>query len=385
MKILYIAACAYPGDSAYATRIEGLCDVLNKAGHETFILVDYSKDSVGRRRYRESLVISSAKHIYAERSLSDKVLAYSRMIYNLKKIVKENHFDCVIISSIYMRANAILNILRKKRIPVILESCEWFDTYNWKKGEKSYEYKKFLKAWNDIFPHVDGVVAISRMLEQHYLESVQHVLRIPTVMEVKQHPYRTEVSDNAVKLIFTGSIAWGKDRLLELIKAINTINDSRLQLDVYGPSKDEVVSQLGEDKYLLEKLTDTVRIHGRIDHELVEKKCMESDFGVIIRPERRQSDAGFPTKLAEYMTVGTPVIANDTGDIGLYVKNGYNGFCLPRSIKDSDVVDVLKYILTLSIDERMMLRKNARSMAEKSFDCACYVDELNKMVYKVTS
>lgn len=80
---------------------------------------------------------------------------------------------------------------------------------------------------------------------------------------------------------------------------------------------------------------------------MLERYC-EADFSIFVRPDRRSSHAGFPTKLAESLAAGTPVITNNTGDIGLYLKDGENGFLLKDGTQKS-VKDVLDKLIQIEI------------------------------------
>ena len=51
----------------------------------------------------------------------------------------------------------------------------------------------------------------------------------------------------------------------------------------------------------------------------------EADFTVLMRPNKRYTNAGFPTKLVESLASGVPVIANLTSDIGWAVRDGREG------------------------------------------------------------
>lgn len=380
MRVLYVATSSFPGDSAYSTRIQGICQALNNSGHEIIVLTDYSNKSTGEFYFNSFKIISSARHIYPDRTLTDKLFASFRMIKALKKIIKTSKIDCVITSSIYMRIASIIRICRKENVSIILESCEWFDKYNWKKQEKSYKYKKYLKEWNRSFLQVDGVIAISKMLEEHFIENGIKTIRIPTIMDVEKSRWNQDKIDDKIRLIFTGSVAWGKDRVKEVISAIAQISDERLEFNIYGPTYENVIQQLEDEAPILEKLKNTVHIHGRIPHEQIAEKCMNSDFGIIIRPDRRQSNAGFPTKLAEYMSSGTPVIANDTGDIGLYLSSCRNGFLLDKGFKQQDLVSLLRSILNMTNDEIIEMRKNARKEAIDSFDYTNYSRALDVFI-----
>ena len=54
---------------------------------------------------------------------------------------------------------------------------------------------------------------------------------------------------------------------------------------------------------------------------------------------------GLPTAIAEALSVGVPVISTNPGDIGLVLKNGYNGFIFPLDFKDEDYVKAIETVL----------------------------------------
>lgn len=378
MRILYITSSIYPGENAYSTRIDGICKALTLSGNDVTVVTDYSSEFYGERVIDGIRIITCAKHRHSERTLMDKVLAAKRMHLSLKATLKTGKYDCAIMGAMYMRFSFISRVLKDKDIPIVLECCEWFDTYNWRNGVNSIEYKLFNKAWGKDFLQVDGVISISRLIQEYYEENGLKVLRVPTIMDVNiLIPSNSDCRNSDLRLIFVGSVSWGKDRVSDIIKAIYKIQNSRIHLDIYGPSQADVIAQLGDDGYMLEKLRDVVNIHGRIPHSVVADKCRDSDYGIIIRPNRRQSNAGFPTKLAEYMSVGTPVIANDTGDIGLYLKDNYNGVLLSRDFTQEELEERLKKLLNRSASERIIERKNARKTAEQYFDISQMKESIN--------
>ena len=108
----------------------------------------------------------------------------------------------------------------------------------------------------------------------------------------------------------------------------------------------------------------------------------KADYSIFIRPRRRSSDAGFPTKLAESMAVGTPVITNDTGDVGLYIKDGENGYLLSEGTAD-ELTAVLKEILKEGAYLRRLQRRNARRTAEQVFDYRGYRETMTKFIDEV--
>ena len=124
---------------------------------------------------------------------------------------------------------------------------------------------------------------------------------------------------------------------------------------------------------------DNVFIHGKVPQEKIGEILRNADYQMFIRPLRRSSNAGFPTKLAESMAVGTPVITNLTGDIGLYLEDGANGF-LANGVSSSSIKDVFEKILRTDDKKYSEMRKEARRTAEKCFDFRCYCDEIKTIL-----
>ena len=147
----------------------------------------------------------------------------------------------------------------------------------------------------------------------------------------------------------------------------------KFEFHIYGPSREKVIENIGGNFEKLIQAGDSVVIHGYVPQQNMEKIQREADYMLFIRPHRRSSDAGFPTKLGESMSVGTPVISNNTGDISMYLRNGENGFIM-NSGNETDVRTVLEKIQNLPKQKYYEMRIRAREMAEKSFDYRVYQD-----------
>ena len=68
--------------------------------------------------------------------------------------------------------------------------------------------------------------------------------------------------------------------------------------------------------------------HGRVPQSMVPKCLAQMDFSVLLRPNARYAEAGFPTKLVESLSAGVPILANPTSDITQYVRDGREGVLL---------------------------------------------------------
>lgn len=301
----------------------------------------------------------------------------------LSSYLKKHKVSFVFSDRMPFASGKISSLAHSFGVPYIIEQCEWFDSSSFKGGIFNPYYRKCMhqiKVAN--FKVADGIVAISRLFEKHY--SRLPVVRIPTILDIQQIEYSLEVNDDKVcRLIFTGRITGRKELLKPIFEAMAKIPSCKdvLHLDIYGPNRKQVLENIADDKGLWNKVSSSVTIHGRIPQQRVEEKLREADYSIFIRPNRRSSDAGFPTKLAESMSVGTPVITNNTGDVGLYV-NESTGYLLSDNTSES-LIKVFESLIQKSKEETRQMRMLARKKAEESFDFRCYIELFEKFISSI--
>ncbi len=379
MRILYIAGARYPFGWAYGVRVQNFMRLFNYIGAKCFVMTDYISDEKylidkNNAKYENSIV-----HVIGKSgSIIEKIIMPYLYLNNLAEFIDKNKINIVITRSLPGTFEHICKIVKDKKIPLILESCEWYHSSNWTLGKFDPRYWSFLMAWNNYYIKADGVIAISSLLEKHYMNYTDNVVRIPTIMDVKNTPYvsRTILQDK-IQLAFAGGLGNGKDSILEVFEALYKMGEKRNRffLNIYGPNKKQINKQLGKKRYLLSLLSDCYKIHGKIPQEEMKNIYINCDYGIFIRPDRQSSHAGFPTKLAEFMAAGTPVVTNNTGDISLYLRNGENSFITQDSLAES-VSQTLLQILSLDETRRNSIREDARRTAELYFDYRNYCEKI---------
>src|SRR5699024_9398513 len=132
------------------------------------------------------------------------------------------------------------------------------------------------------------------------------------------------------------------------------------------------------DDGLFKEVKENMTICGQIPQTRVYGKLREADFSIFLRENRRSSNAGFPTKLAESMAVGTPVITNTTGSIEKYLTTEKNGFLLQTATAD-ELTDVFYAILKLENAKYRKMRFESRKVAEENFDYRKYIEDLSSL------
>jgi glycosyltransferase involved in cell wall biosynthesis len=89
---------------------------------------------------------------------------------------------------------------------------------------------------------------------------------------------------------------------------------------------------------------------------------------VLVLPRRAGlfSDAGFPTKLGEYLASGTPVVTTDTGEIGRHLTDGVTAYVV-RPGDPSAFAAAVAHVLD-EPDEAAQVGARGQTLAASEFD-----------------
>lgn len=377
MRLLFLDELAFPYGNAFASRARCLCNLFVHMGFTVHVISPFSKEKdieVGKEYAFENYTFQIAS--------SRKNKSWMTFIGNpdyipcVKKYLAENNVDIIFSSACHTYFYSILKLAELHKIKYVVEQCEWLDVSNFKFGKLDPRFILGNHIRQQGYKKTSGIVAISRLLEDYYKKQGIKAIRIPTILDVGGMEYRTDVANDKIQLVYTGNPGVSKEFLLPVLQAIgmSDILKRKMEFHIYGPNKAGVIRNIGNEKaFLLDDLKANVYIHGYVEQKNIESIIRNSDFQIFLRPNRQSSNAGFPTKLGESMAVGTPVITNITGDIGLYLKESINGFVLDST--SPEVVQLkLELLCCLSSNERTSMRIKARETAEKSFDYSRYIN-----------
>jgi glycosyltransferase involved in cell wall biosynthesis len=262
---------------------------------------------------------------------------------------------------------------RVNRVPLVVDVVEWYSPRQLQGGVLGPAHIGAKAALLYHYPRCAGVIAISSMLEAYYRNRGASVLRIPPTADVHatQVHRKQEPKDGRLRLIYTGTPG-KKDLLDRIISAVNRVDPagSSLELSILGPTSEEVGRMMG-----VERLPAAIKCLGRVPQAEVVDALQNSDFSVLIREPAKFAQAGFPTKFVESLSAGVPAIANLTSDIGLYMRDGFEGL-----VSEDHSVGALESSIAraarLSIEQRTAMSRHARTRAAGAFDYRSYVHPL---------
>lgn len=384
MNILFLVDTYFPNGVAFSARAVSFCRLLHHLGHNVHVITAHSQEMgvIPETVY----MLDTCTYECATTQKMRSVESFTGLNAFYKCVIdyiKDHEVDAIFASACPQYFSKLRKMCNATGIPLYLEQCEWYDSSNFRFGRLDPRYIRIAHLINKEYCKADGIVAISRLLENHYLDLCSNVIRIPTILGVQSIPSRvnTSHSDTKLHIVYTGNCGVSKELLKPAIEGLvmDSTLRSRITFQIFGPDEATVMTNIGFDRAILTRAGDSVVLHGKLPQKEIQGVLMNADYQLFLRPGRRSSNAGFPTKLGESMSVGTPVITNDTGDIGLYVIDGVNGFLL-REHTAKAVNEALHRIIQSSSKDRSDMRKAARATAETSFDYQVYSDKMRNLL-----
>lgn len=373
MNVLFIVNFPFPYGDASSIRAYNLCKLLKCAGNNIHVISDFpSKGSNG-----DVDKICTFEHCVDQKQpFLKRKKVINTCLSKICRYIDENHVDVILTNARYDRFHKIAKICKKSNIKLIVENCEWYHYSSFKLKRLDPRYYKNQKMIRSEFSSADGFISISRLLDEHNKSFGKKSVRIPTIMDVTNMDYKLNLNNKKIKIIYTGNPGHSKEFLKPVFEVFdkNRYFENYFEFHIYGPDRQAVAVNIQNDQLLSNK-SQSIVIHGKVPQKEMPEIMKNADFLLFMRPDRRSSNAGFPTKFGESMTAGTPVITNNTGDIGLYLKNGENGFLLNDTTPE-EVKRVFDEIINLSKNKRESMRLCARKTAEKHFDYRKYISQI---------
>lgn len=260
---------------------------------------------------------------------------------------------------------------RRRGIKVMADCTEWYSTLG---TNLVYKLLKGLDTWlrmRIIHKKLDGLMVISTYLEQYY-RSCPNLLRVPPLVDLNEEKWQQPVCryDKGVHLLYAGSPALRqKDKLEQIIDALYRLGDDYdYRFTIVGLNREEYLQEYPNHAQALEVLGKKVLFKGRLPHQEALQQVMRADFTIFLRDNTRVNQAGFPTKFAESISCGVPVITNPTSNIGDYLIDGENGFWINGTMHST-----LQTILNMDPEQLRAMKENVNRL---TFDYNTYLNEV---------
>lgn len=380
-RILIISTYKYPYSDAGSVRQYSFAKLYQELGYDVTVvgMGACTNFQIQKNDGVPYISLRSTKN-----STAAKLINYFGFKTRLKSFLK-SYGNCGYIQVVDIPVNALLFLkkyARKHNIKLIHDSVEWYSPEQFRHGRFSLPYilkEKYNTKWID---KQFSVIAISTFLEAHFKSRGINTVRIPVIMDISAMPCEKCTDKDKTVFLYAGSPG-KKDYLAEIIKGFAMLPQellTRAELQLLGISKEQLTTLCGVEESSIDRLGDTLVCLGRVPREEVLKQLSGADFTVLLRSEtQRYAKAGFPTKVVESLATATPVITNLTSDLGLYLKDGYNGI-ISKDCSPIEFSKAAEKAITLTASEKKQMYTNARKTAEEHFDYKLYGKTLEKII-----
>ena len=272
---------------------------------------------------------------------------------------------------------------RKSDLVCLADVVDWIE---WSGKGVCYDFIKYLDTnYQKRFAvlHATGVITISSYLYDYYTSKGKTCLQIPPVFD--SSAITPPVTSGVRKFIYTGypftikadePSSRFKDRLDLSVEAFYAVarQDKEFLFEIFGLTREEYLIVLPQHRSMLDALAGKVVFYGKVPAAEVQKSLIESDFTILQRDDKLMTLAGFPTKVAESIASGVPVVCNLTSNIGDYIKDGFNGVLLSGDSPEKDLLRAIEMP-----DEKLAtLKQNCRN--KNPFDYLNFVSSMREFL-----
>lgn len=316
----------------------------------------------------------------------DNTIGLIRISYEILKEKKKNKTDVIIYySSLPLTAMVFYLITRFKKILFLKEESEIPEVYL---QNMNFIQKFFFKKLH--YPLFDGLLLMTKRLINYFeIEKKNNIpfLHVPMTVNFQRFS-RVEKSNSCLKYIaYCGVLNDKKDGVNILIEAFAKLSTEFPDIHLYliGDAGSEAERDQYTSRINQHKLSNRVVFTGRVAKEEIPELLGNAIILVLPRPLSLQAEAGFPTKLGEYLSTGKPVVVTRVGEIPDYLSDGVSAFIAEPGNEDSLFCKMKTIMIDYEKAER--IGKNGKEVVLKHFnyrnqtkDILNFIKSFNKCV-----
>lgn len=318
-SILYVGGFILPDGNAAAQRVVANAKLFSKIGYNV-IFLNYSKVVTKPRMSRyfgfecfecpwpewnvaSRIDVDRIEEMLANRCDIACIVAYNYPAISLSRLIKLCH---------------------QQGIACIGDVTEWYRARDVSLFKMPVKYFDTAFRMRRLHQKMDGLIVISEYLKQFYCKHPK-VLLLPPLIDSADEKWNVTIGrsgDEMTRLVYAGKPSKTKERLDLIVDAVDSLSpEFSIQLDVVGITHEEFCKI-----YHRSAKSRRIVFHGRVSHKEALEFVKRADYSVILRDDNLVTRAGFPTKFAESVSCGTPVICNDNSDLKHWVEKFGCGF-----------------------------------------------------------
>ena len=384
--VAYVGPFRFPDGGAAARRVLGNALSIYEAGYDVKIISGQKKEEI-KTEIPDFLEVISTEERTAEKlpQFLKRIIYFTmgRKTYNWFKSQNDKPSYIILYSGYTPYILWMKYYCKKNKIPLFFDAVEWYEQDNKIKNLLSPYQLNIELSMRFLLPKLNGLIVISHYLEDYYSKYFINSIRVPPTLKVDSiEPSFDEKTNNSLTLAYTGTPA-KKDCLGEVFQALDLAKSHGYDINLHlaGIDQTDVLNYDFFKKRKVKTIPSYISCHGKISHQNAINLVKSCNFSILFRVESRMSSAGFSTKMVESLAVGTPLLANITGDMGNYLTDEENCF-LCNSPNTNDIFSIIEKAYFLNSTLHGSFRKAARMTAEKNFNSQKYTKLFGELFAK---
>ncbi|MCA1021063.1 glycosyltransferase [Halobacillus litoralis] len=379
----------FPFGVAASNRIFSLALSIQEAGYKVIVLCNGGERNSDYNKEKESFIYENIEY----RSFSiPKAGKFKRTLHRLnilgiinKHLTQNERKRVSFLYATHKNYNIILHFTLKTimNIPSVVDVTEWHNSNQFKMGKLSLKYLLHNFRNKHIIPRAKNVICITSYLENHFYRKGCNTVIIPPQVTFRKFKTHKNPSVSPIRLFYAGTVA-KKDYVDVILDGLCLLTEEELkkvQFSIVGLSEVEFKEQFPKAAEYKQVLGGSLEIVNRVPKVELENMLSESHFLVLMRPNMRYSNAGFPSKVPEALAAGVPIITNLTSDLKKYIREGHNGFIVNNFSAEAVMRSIQRAIKVKDLEFNEM-SKAAVETAEKHFDYNVHSNDLKTFFYK---
>ncbi|NMC37097.1 MAG: glycosyltransferase family 4 protein [Bacteroidales bacterium] len=177
----------------------------------------------------------------------------------------------------------------------------------------------------------DGIFCISNYLIEFYKKAgfaEKKLFLVPSTVDTARFNIEVKSPLPYDYIAYCGSLTVMKDGVDILIESFSMICEKHKNINLVLIGAGDTIE---EEKYV-RNLVKTLKLESRIiflgllPRTEVPGYLLNAKILALARPKSKVADAGFPSKLTEYLSTGNPVVVTRVGEIPYYLKDNEHAF-----------------------------------------------------------
>lgn len=382
--VLYIGGFDMPDNNAAAQRVTANAKAFRDLGYNTFFIGFSKRHSTNNIREYEGfsyINLPYPQNVKQWFIYLTSIKTYLTYINRSPNLVIAYNFPAIAL-------NNLRNYTSKRGIPIVADCTEWEDN----EGHLLFKLIKGFDTWyrmTIVHPKLNGMITISSFLYSYYKGKMDNVIKVPPLVDLEMKKWenaQTGTSTNAnhnISIIYAGSPARGnKDRLDIILNALSKIKAEGITCFTF------TIIGIAENQYINvfklstpSNLIENVIFKGRLTHNDTLNEIKKAHFSLFLRENNLKNNAGFPTKLVESISCGTPVLSNSTSNIKDYIIPNKNGYLIDIST-EFKLISCLKYAIQLCMDEIKQMKLFC--ISSKTFYYKNFITEFEELFQRLS-